>query len=182
VIEVASPDEYINSFIRDFLEAEEDVIPAVAAANIVATLRETSPEVLTAWLEARAESILREQITRVIGSRRARARAHAVAGAFARAAKEFEQTGDVAAMSPFDQRYVVDGMDTQRRVAEMTAADCLFVADRYEVSANTSRMLAAFHRAVASRVGDGTVSSVFTESEYDRLMRSIVKAPVTIPA
>lgn len=170
-------DQYVSALIAEAVGVDGDVVPSLAAAQLVAELRELHPEILQAWLDAHAEAIVRDAITARIRMVRARARAHAAAGAFARAAKRFEETGDVSALSSFEVRYVVDGSDTQRRVGEMTAADCRFVADRYELSGNRALMLAAFHRAVAHRIGNRTVADVFSEDAYDRLYRSITGHP-----
>lgn len=173
MIDPARADESMTAFIDAILGESEDLIPSIAAAGLVADLRSSDPELLAVWLDAHAEAFLREAIGTVIRSRRARSRNKASAGVFARAARVFEQTGDRNVLSPFEQRYVVDGADTQRRVRDMTRTDCLFVAERYEITANRGAMLAAFHSAVARRVGDKTVGQVYTEAEYDRLYRSI---------
>lgn len=167
----------ISDLISEAVGEEGDVVAGIAAHELVTRLRAEEPDVLVAWLDAHAESILRDQIAGLIRSRRARSLRHAAAGAFGRAAKAFEATGDRDVLAPFEQRYVVDQADTRRRVRDMTSSDCLFVAERYELSADRSAMLAAFHRAVARRVGGRTVGEVFSETEYDRMYRSIVKQP-----
>jgi hypothetical protein len=56
----------------------------------------------------------------------------------------------------------------------MTAADCVYVASGYEASARRARMEAAFHRAVAKKVGPlGRVQDVMDEGTYLRLYQSI---------
>lgn len=174
-------DNQISSLINDAIGVDEDIIPSSVARRLIQQLRAEDPELLTAWLELHAEAIFRESITAVIRSRRLRARKHADAGAFARAAQAFTN-GDTDALSPFEVRYVVDGADTQRRVRDMTRDDCLFVAERYSISADKALMLAAFHRAVAARVGERTIGEVFTEHEYDRMYRSITHRGAVIDA
>lgn len=180
--EPVNVDAEISARVDEVIGVDADIVPAVAASQLVTDLRENAPALLQEWLDLHAEAILREAITGRIRVMRARARAHAQAGAFARAAKRFEASGDVAELSPFDVRHVVDGADTQRRVADMTGDDCFFVAERYAISSRRSALLAAFHRAVGQRVGEHTVSDVFSEAEYDRMYRSITGHPAIVVA
>lgn len=166
--------QWMSDLISGALSEDEDIIPSRVAAELLADARAHEPDALAEWLDMHAEAILRDAITTVIRSRRARSRSKAVSGAFAKAARAYEG-GDLAALSPFNQRYVVDGSETQRRVRDMTRTDCLFVADRYAISADRNALLSLFHRAVATRVGDQTVGAVYSETEYDRLYRSLVK-------
>ena len=57
----------------------------------------------------------------------------------------------------------------------MTGKDHLFVAADYDRDARPLLLLAAFHQAVAKKVGRKRTADVFSEAEYDRLYRSIVK-------
>ena len=180
MIESDSIDSEISARIDEALGTEGDVIPALAAAALVEELRASDPALLASWLDRHAEAILREHMTARIRSLRARARATAAAGVFASAARRFVADRDPSVLKPFEVRYVVDGADTQRRVADMTAADCRFVAERYEISGQRLLMLAAFHRAVAARIGELTVGAVFTEEQYDRMYRSITGQPAAV--
>jgi hypothetical protein len=173
-------DNQISDLINDAIGVDEDIIPSSVASRLVERLRTEDPELLAIWLDMHAEAVFRDTITSVIRHRRARSRKHADAGAFGRAAQRFSETGDVEELSPFRVRYVVDGLDTQRQVRDMTRTDCLFVAERYTISADRALMQAAFHRAVANRVGDGTVGDIFTEDEYNRMYRSITHRGNTI--
>lgn len=68
---------------------------------------------------------------------------------------------------------MVDEDNTRRTVARMTAADCLFVAGRYDETARQAKLEASFHRAVAKKVGKGTVGDAFTEEQYLTMYRSL---------
>jgi hypothetical protein len=174
---VSDPSRIDNQFsdiINAAIGVNEDIIPSSVAARLLAQLRTEDPELLAAWLDQHAEAIVRDAITSIIRQRRSRARKHAAAGAFGKAAREFTQTGDVSVLSPFSVRYVVDGLDTQRQVRDMNRTDCLFVAERYSISADRALMQAAFHKAVADRLGDRTVGEVFSEEQYNRMYRSLV--------
>lgn len=146
--------------------------PSVAA-DLVAYLRETDPELLAGWLDLKAEVFLADVIARRSNSKRQTARSAGPRRAFAEAARSFESSGDAVALSPFTFEYVVDAVNTRRTVAQMTALDCLFVADRYEDTARMARLEAAFHRAVAKKVGLRTVGEVFAEEQYLSMYQSV---------
>jgi hypothetical protein len=175
-------DNQISDLILEAIGVDEDIIPSSLASRLVERLRTQDPELLDAWLSLHAEAIFRDTITSIIRHRRSRARKHAAAGAFGRAAQRFSETGDIEQLSPFRVRFVVDGLDTQRQVRDMTRTDCLFVAERYTISADRALMEAAFHRAVANRVGDRTVGDIFTEDEYNNMYRSITQRRFAIDA
>jgi hypothetical protein len=64
----------------------------------------------------------------------------------------------------------------------MTADDCRFVAARHEESARVSKLEASFHRAVAKKVGAGTVGDVFTEAQYLDMYQSVTRqGPTAVP-
>jgi hypothetical protein len=147
-----------------------DIVAPVVAEKLHAQLLESDPDLLEGWLRASAVHFL----TRAIGDRdrreRSTARTRAEARRFAGAAK----SGDAEELSTFAVRLVVDEDNTRRPIGEMTGADHLFVAGEYGRSAATARMLEAFHRAVASKVGKRKTSVVFTEAQYEQMYRSIV--------
>jgi hypothetical protein len=150
-----------------------DFVAPVVAEKLHAHLLETDPDLLDGWLRASAVHFL----TRAIGDRdrreRTAARTRADARQF-RKASEAAEAGDDEGLSVFATvRYVVDGDETRRALGDMTGADHLFVADGYRESASRARMLEAFHRAVAKRVGKRKTSDVFTEAEYQKLYDSI---------
>lgn len=147
-----------------------DWVPAIVAVSIRDLLAAEDPELLDGWLHAMAAQTLTEQIILRERSNRTASRARAGARAFAAAA----QSGDVELLRAFAVTHAVDEANTRRRVADMTGMDHRFVAGRYAESANTYRMLAAFHQAVAKKVGERRTADVMSEPEYDRLYRSIL--------
>jgi hypothetical protein len=56
----------------------------------------------------------------------------------------------------------------------MTGVDHVFVAAGYQRQERTAAMLAAFHVAVAKKVGKRTTAEVLSVEQYERLYRSIV--------
>lgn len=146
-----------------------DWVPAIVAAKLVVSV---DPDLLDGWLHAIAEHALTDVITKRERSQRATARTRAGSKAFAEARDALEN-GDQAALSMFAVTFAVDEDNTRRRVADMTGKDHLFVAADYERDAKPLLMEAAFHKAVAKKVGSKRTADVFSEAKYDELYRSI---------
>lgn len=177
-----------RDFIAEMQQAVEDAIPegdyvaSVVAADLVDRLRAEDPDLLAGWLHLKAPVILANVVARRSNSRRQAARIGAPRRAFAEAARSFASDGDVRVLSPFAAEYVVDEENTRRTVAHMTADDCRFVAARYEESARISKLEAAFHRAVAKKIGARSVGEVFTEEQYLEMYRSVTQqGPRAVP-
>jgi hypothetical protein len=150
-----------------------DWVPAIVAAKVIAS---ADPALLDGWLHVMAVDVLTSVITRRERSTRSTARTRAGSRAFAEARAESE-AGEPAALSSFAVTYAVDDKNMRRRVADMRGSDHLFVAANYEKDAKPLLLLAAFHQAVAKKVGRKRTCDVFSEAEYDRLYRSITHAP-----
>lgn len=161
----------MDAAIEEAMPDGDYVAPSVAV-DLVAHLRSMDPDLLAGWLNLRAEVVLADVIARRSNSKRQTARILAPRRAFAEAARSFQSDGEAVVLRPFAFEYVVDAANTRRTVAQMTAADCLFVAGRYEDSARTARMEAAFQKAVAKKLGERTVAEVFTEEQYLSMYQS----------
>ena len=157
-------------------------VAAIVAGKLAVELGETDPDLLDGWLRAMAVPLL----TRVIGlhvhaERSARKRG-ARRRAFAAAAGAFEVADDrgpaaVVLLGMFGELHVVDAGQTRKRAGDMTGPEHLFVAEvTYQRTANTALMLAAFHRAVAGKVGSQRTADVLSEAEYERLYLSITSS------
>lgn len=158
----------------------------VVAAKLHAQLLENDPEFLDGWLHAMAVPLLRRVIglrsshLRTVGRRRAGASAFAAAAddfaeALERGSDEVAEIG-VRFAGMFACDHEVDGEHNRKLVPDMTGSDHLFVAEHeYERNAKHQKMLAAFHRAVAKKVGKHRTSEVLTEEQYEAMYRSIVK-------
>lgn len=166
------PNEAMNAILRSVLESGRDVVVSVEAAKLVARLREDNPDLLRDWLWYNAEQFVSDALGSRNRSRRAHVRRTCAAVSFSQAANSADP---VAELAPFRVRHVIDINHTQREVGRMTGEDHLFVAQAYELEAVTSQMLAAFHRAVARRVGDRTTREVMDEATYLRLYNSITR-------
>lgn len=149
-----------------------DVIAPLIAEKVHAHLLATDPDLLTGWLKVNALRFLTDTIGDQDRHERARMRASSKARAFATAA----DSGDVSTLSIFTtMRYVIDDQYTRRPVGMMTRTDHLFVAQNYRSEARTARLLASFHEAIASKIGDLTTAEALSEEEYLRLYRSIIR-------
>lgn len=73
-----------------------------------------------------------------------------------------------------DDLLVVAEGNVRKRLAEMTAQDCLFVAEGYEQRSKSAELEALFWRAVAKKAGRRLVGDVFTEESLASMRRSIV--------
>lgn len=183
---MAEPDrDYVAEMDERIAEATKGSgwVAAVVAQKLHASLLESDPDLLDGWLNAMAVQMLR----RVIGLRTHAERAAAKRGArvreFSEAADDFEaaddaEEKDAAAgrlLGMFAMPYVIDADGTQKRAADMTGPDHLFVAGDKEKTAKTARMEAAFHRAVAKKVGKKRTADVIPLDQYEAMYLSIVR-------
>lgn len=146
--------------------------PAQVATEIVEKLRTNEPEVLSVWLDAQAEHFIWQAINDRDRSRRGHAVQRAKSSAF-REAREAHESGNVTALRVFlDTAYTVED-GTRIRLAEMRKADLLFVATGYEERKRQNAMWEAFHRALAKKVGKGTVADHFSEDQLATMWESI---------
>lgn len=148
-------------------------VPAVVAQKLRAELAETDPELLDGWLHEMAEHMLTVAITARMRRDRALARTRSQSRAFGKAAA----ADDPDALGMFSIMHRVSEDNLQRRAADMTGADHLFVAADYRTEAKPLLLLAAFHEAVAKKVGKKKTADVFSEAQYDALYRSITRVP-----
>lgn len=159
-----------------------DYVASVVAAELVEQLRAQDPELLSGYLHLKAAVILADVVARRSNSMRQATRLGAPRKAFAEAARTFAADGDPRALRPFSAEYVVDDENTRRSVANMTASDCRFVAAKYEDASRISKLEAAFHRAVAKKIGSSAVGEVFTEAQYLEMYRSVTQqGPRSVP-
>lgn len=153
---------------REAMEQAANGDPApIVAARLVAKLRATDRDLLDGWLDLQAVSIVRDALAYIDRADRAHARATTARSVFAAAAAEGDVTGWLATRHRLD-----DGR--RPTLAEMTADDLRYVAGTYDSQAKANRMEAVFMRALAKRVGKGTVADHFTEQQIADLRRSLL--------
>lgn len=153
-------------------EAVAGYVPAIVAAHVVEKLRATDPELLRGWLDAQAESFVRQAINARDASRRARHRVADSRSVFGRSVAE-HAAGDKAALSLYlDAPYrLADGSVSPLR--RLTHDDLNSAAGSYDARANANMMQAAFLRALARKVTTGTVQDHFTEDRLAEMWGSL---------
>ena len=120
----------------------------VEAAKFVAQAREQYPDELAEWLDEHAVAFVSERMTRMSNSHRATAqRRHS--------ARVFEEAGDdpekLEAFLHLDSRFVIDDMNTRRRLRDMTREDLTYAIADYETQSAQAAFEAAYLRRVAKR-------------------------------
>lgn len=167
------------------LDVDGDLVPTVVAHEIIARLSVEDPDLLIGWNQSRLTIAVATEVRGLLSRRRSRARS--TASVFDRRRREYDsrvpgddtdgdETRRKTFVGSFDARYRVDDKNTQRRVADMTAEDCEFVAQSYRAAEAAMNRLATFQEAVARRLrreGAETVGDIFTEETYHRLLTSL---------
>lgn len=174
-VEMETYSEAMAALIEEWTPTAGDFVPAIIGHKLADFLRETDPDLLAGWLDERAAMFLTRTITERLRSVRARTLSQAAASRFAAAAAAAED-GDYEPLSHFAVVYAIDDENTRRPVGEMTGADHRFVASNYQASGRYDLMLAAFHEKVAKKVGSRTTADVFSEEQYDAMLRSLTGA------
>lgn len=160
-------------------------IPKQLATEIVEKLRVNDLELLQGWLDAQAEHF----VWQAINDRDRSARSHAAAtrdrGAFADAAEAFESDqmaehsggtasgrGKKGLRDFLSMRFTVaDG--SRRKLGTLTATDLTYVGDRYEKRENENAFWKVFVRALAKKVGKGTVGDHFDNAQLTQMFSSL---------
>ena len=155
-------------------------VAAIVAQKLHASLLENDPDLLDGWLHMVAPDVLRQAITLRARQRNGAARRGAKVRDFAEAARDVEDADDgereaagIRLLSLFESIHTVDDSDTRKRACDMTGPEHRFVADAYRERAKPHLMLAAFHSAVAKKVGKRLTSDVFTAEQYEQMYLSI---------
>lgn len=147
--------------------SKETVVAADAATIVLERMALEHPAELNVWLRDRAREMLRSEIGHLIRSRRSTARSGSRARAFG------EATDSSGGGGLLESWFVVSETYEQKRVADMTGPDHLFVAGGYEATVQSAAMEAAFHRAVAKKVGNKRTGDVLSESQLQRMHKSV---------
>ena len=150
------------------LSLDGDFVPAIVAQEFVDEMAREHPEELMSWLSGRAVQFCTVMLSRRLRQERLQWDRRSGARGFAESAKSDD-------VSPFlVVTYEIDAEHTRRPLGQMTAADHMFVAARYRESGNRALMLAAFHEAVARKVGSKTTAEALTEEQYERMSRRLL--------
>lgn len=164
--------ERMRDIVRDAIP-EGDFIPSLVAQKVAAMLSENDPTFLDAWLHEHAPYFITHMMTTWMRTSRHVAVSRAQRGVFEKAAEKLV-AGEVLEEGIFEQLYVVAEDKLRRKLGDMTGTDHVFVATRYQNSAQRDGLLAEFHRAVARKVKKRKTSEVMSEEQYEALLRSVL--------
>lgn len=151
-------------------------VAAVVAGKLYARIAVDDPDLLDGWLHILGPDTLRRVIHERSSAARMRERGRARKGEFADAARNYETGEDSNGLKlagMFALLHVVSAEDVRKRAGEMTGADHEFVARSYQKRGQRALMQAAFHRAVAEKIGTRRTDEVMDLGDYERLYRSI---------
>lgn len=153
-------------------EATATYVPAVVAAHIAEKLRETDPDLLAGWLDAQAETFIRQAINNRDNSQRTAARHSRPRSVFAEDAAAAEAGEPERLVGWLSTRFTVED-GSRKPLAEMQRDDLLFASDAYTARANENRLTAAFLKAVSRKVKSGVVSDHFTDDQLSTMWDSL---------
>lgn len=158
----------LSAEIDAWLEGKTEYVPEIESEELYEHLLQTAKRELAACLLQRAPMIIADEMRRGRTRARSAARRSGPARAFAEDTAEGPPTVDLW-LVPFR----VDADNRQKVLGEMVGADHMFVADQYTQSALSAEVEAAFHRAVAKKVGMQKTSDVFDPDTYTALRDSL---------
>lgn len=164
--------EKIRKMVDDRME-RGPYIPAHLAVDLVKQLREEEPQLLAEWLDAQAESIMRDMVNSINRHRRAIARKVASKSVF-RNAVERAEAGEPALLEGWlAQEYPVNQNNIRKPLGDMVKEEVLYASDVHDRLARGNQMQAAFLKAVANKVGARQVSEVFDNDQLNVMWRSL---------
>jgi len=164
-----------NAEMRAIIERETSrgsYISRIVASEIVGKLIHDDPELLHGWLMLDAERALTDVINTRDRSARTRARYQASREQFAVASEAHEKGDSTAIAGWLALRYTaLDG--TRKMLGDLRRDDLNHLADNYDNQLRRLRFEAAFLRALAGKVKNGTVAEHFTNEQISKLRNSL---------
>lgn len=153
-----------------------DYTPTILAADILTDLQQNDPDLLGGWLMLNAGSLITSTLRGMRAKDRANNRRSAGRGAFSDAADRFA-AGDAKPLRSFldTTRHRIEG-GVNRKLGDMTAADCLYVADKYAGESRTLEFQAVFLQVLARKIGNGTVRDTYDNEKLRVLQDNIARA------
>lgn len=162
--------DHLNEY-RDKLTG--DFVIGVEANRFVQMMERDHRDELEEWMRCHVVAYVAETFGDVELRERSRALHRAGSRAFAHA---LEESGGSPPL--FSLPFVVDGENTRRPLGQMNGADCRFAAGEYTRRGNRQLAMAAFLEALAKKAKNATVSSVLSETQAERLLRSLMPSDV----
>lgn len=153
-------------------EATGTYVPGTVATHIVEKLRETDADLLSGWLDAQAESFVRQAINNRDNSQRTAARHHRPRSVFAEDAAAAEAGEPERLAGWLTARFTTED-GSRKPLAQLGHDELLFVADAYESRARENKLTAAFAKAIARKVKTGVVADHFTDDQLSTMWNSL---------
>lgn len=153
-------------------EATGTYVPAIVASHIAEKLRETDAGLLAGWLDAQAETFIRQAINNRDNSQRTAARHSRPRSVFAEDADAAEGGEPERLQGWLSTRFTVED-GSRKPLAQLGHDELLFVADAYESRAKENRLTAAFTKAIARKVKTGVVGDHFTDEQLSTMWDSL---------
>lgn len=150
-------------------DAIYSVLERPAAREVAEKLIGEAPDLVNEWVSRHLAALLTDFLGKRWRARTNRSHIDIARGVFAEVAREYEQT-----LGVFETPMAVEG-GHRVEVGELTAADHRFLASRHRVYAKANKNQAAFHEAVAKRLGQKITREVFTEEQYVELRDKYVQ-------
>lgn len=148
-------------------------VVAQVADYVVKWLRAHDPGLLEGFLHAHAEYMIRAMINDRDRSARTHARMTAGRSVFRHLAEQFSVTRDRDVLSGMLAMPIVLPENVRKPLADLTAADLNYAADRYGQIARNNGMMETFLRTLAREVGDGTVADHYTAEQLTAMYQSL---------
>jgi len=160
-VELTEFEEILDKRICALVDTKGVLIPAEAALDLAAVLREEFPRDTKAWLDTRLPHLLQDMLRQQIHNDRASAgRAQ-----FSRAAA-LAEGGQPKALQQrlLDTKYVINGDYGQKSLGQLDREELKYVANDYTRRSQSNANRAAFFNALAKKVPIGkTVGDVYGE-------------------
>lgn len=152
-------------------------VPRTVAEEIVDKLHANDSELLAGWLDAKAGTILWQEINNRDRSLRARARHQAPKAAFSRALRDHDNGDDTELRKFLDMPIPIPVADgTTCLLGDLREDDLNFAADRYRRLASNNLLMEDFLRAIAKKVGGRRVQDVYSEGQLADMFGSLSAA------
>jgi hypothetical protein len=147
-------------------------VPGQVADRVVTWLRHHDPELLQGFLDSQATALVRAMINDRDRSARSHARMTASRSVFRGALAQFAD-GDTTALNRWLTMPIVLADNVRKPLADLTAEDLAYAADRYRDHAQRNAMMATFLHTLSTKVGNGTVADYYTDEQLATMWRSL---------
>lgn len=163
--------------VAKYIEAQDSVVSAQAADELVTRWEATDPDLLGGWLRARSRQIVRDYVYAVTlsrGARRPREEQHARFAKFAAGFEDALAEGAERGREFYRYHSVTEGpLLVRKPLGDLNARQVREVRDRYRQAARDNAFYARVYEAVGKRVAaageDAVVGDVYTPEQLEKM-------------